>query len=62
MSCYCYSGMIEFAVGMVKLIGTCEFKGRSVLAEPFHVRVGIVGRCVLGFCVLCASVIWRNGG
>ena len=41
--------MIECTVGMIELIGTCEFNGRSVLAEPFHVRVGIVGRPVLGF-------------
>ena len=57
MFCYCCSGMIECILGMVKLIGTCECKGRSVLAEPFHVKVGIVGRPVLGSFFLCASVI-----
>jgi len=60
--CYCCGGMIKCALGMVKLIGTCECKGRSVLAEPFHVRVGIVGRSVLGSSFLCASVIGVIGG
>jgi hypothetical protein len=57
MFCYSCSGMIECTLGMVKLIGTRECKGRSVSTEPFHVRVGIVARLVLGSSFLCPSVI-----
>jgi len=54
--------MIKCTLGMVKLLGTCECKGRNVLAEPFHLRIGIVGRPVLGSSFLCASVIGVIGG
>lgn len=61
MSCYCCSGMIECSLGMVKLVNACKCKEHSVLAEPFRVRLGIVGRPVLGTSFLCASMIGVMG-